>query len=271
MFKTLKPYKLLTLINLALFLSCAELPLAEQVRANNSNNSSHIFPVRRVGGGTRGECIQAQATSLNGSSLPCPSLIALIPEQLVITSSVTPTLLFYIPAIGNYEKIQVEFILRNEQDQSVSQASFTSSGQGGIISFTIPKSQSFQGLKTEQNYHWYLSIIYDSRDRSHDEVVEGWLRHRPLETALASQLASSTPLERVQLYQQHNLWHEALYTLAELKRSHPDDPAIAQMWTGLLGAIDLNMVANEPLINQISQPQWSFNTRLSDKITYRPI
>lgn len=258
MFNFIESSKLLTITHLALFLTISAFALPEEVSAKSKEDNSNAnegLPVRRVSGGTRGPCFQAQTPDT--TSRICLPLIALMPEGPVLTSTQTPTLLFYIPTISNPQKVQVEFVLRDHQDQLVYETTFPVSGQGGIVSFKIPTTESFKGLESNQYYHWYLSIIYDPLKRDQDQLVEGWLSYRPLEPALASQLAQATPLEKVQLYQKHNLWHEAFYTLAQLKQNHPEDGVISEKWRELLESITLDMIASEPLLKSTTFPFYS--------------
>lgn len=217
------------------------------------------FPTRRVGGGTRGcpldrenNCLslnQADRDILpNSQNSLLSSLVALIPEDLAIVSQASPTLYFYLPQIEHPQDVRVEFVLRDESDRQVYQETFSIEGKAGIIGLKIANSPQFSELALEQNYHWYLSIIYNPSDRADDEVVEGWVRRITLEPNLAQQLERMSPLERVNLYREAGLWYEALATLADLKRSQPDDDAISAMWVQLLEAIDLESVARIPLL-----------------------
>jgi hypothetical protein len=259
--------KALRIVGLASLLAGFSAPLAGLVLAKDANqNSNQGFPTRRVGGGTRSPCPTSRITQkhLDASirnlqperqsvtNIPdCPPLplIALIPDSPVLTVSPSPTLFFYIPQFKQPQTVEIEFVLRNGLDELVYEKTFPAKEYGGIISLTIPASASFQGLAIGQNYHWYLSIIYDRRDRAHDDVVEGWIRRVPLESTLSQKLAQTTPIEQVKIYQGANLWQDSLATLAEMKRSHPDDPSLVQMWAELLQSVDLGNLAEQPLLN----------------------
>jgi hypothetical protein len=213
--------------------------------------SERGFPTRKVGGGTR--C---------GLEAPCPYdvLVALIPDGLAATAEALPNFYFYIPPAEEASKPNrdgplLEFVLRDESDRLVYEAIFSATSKGGIVPFQLPTSPRFQGLAVGQNYHWYLSIIYDPADRSYDDVVEGWIRRVAPQTELSEQLARATPLERVELLQAANLWYEALDTLAQLKQSRPDDPRVDQMWNQLLKDIELDQRLNQkPLLKTDFQP-----------------
>lgn len=231
--------------------SFVNLPLvfwSEIVWAKNTQEGRG-WPTRRVGGGSRG-------CSPELSNQPCQPLMALIPNDIVLTASESPTLLFYLPQIRNSQAVTMEFVLRNQADELVYETTFKPTPEGGIIRLTLNKSSSFEGLAVNQDYHWYLSIVYNSSDRAHDDVVEGWVRHVPMSSTLAHQISQASSLKQVQLYQEANLWTEAINTLSYLKQSQPTDLTVAQMWTQMLQSVSLDMpiLTQSPLFNS-SEPQ----------------
>lgn len=255
-----KANRFLKLINLAFCLGLFSVTLVGQAWAKESkqektktDNENAGLPIRRVGGGTRDGCTANTVVGLQ--NMECEPLIALIPEDLVITSKTVPTMLFSVPAIDKPQNVQLEFVLRDDKDQLVYQTTFTTTGQSGIIKFQLPTSETFKGLKAQTNYHWYVSIVYRPGDRSHDDVVEGWIRHTPINPSLTAQLNQATPIEQVKLYQENRLWSEAINTLAQLKQANPNDPTISKMWNELLKSVDLDMIAQKPLINSPSVSQ----------------
>jgi hypothetical protein len=194
--------------------------------ANDRANQG--WPSRRVGGGSRPACPQS----------PCPGPpIALVPDGLLVTASQLPTLLFYLPKIQSPTHVRIEFVLRDENDRLVYERLLTSPGEAGIIALNLSSSATFAGLATDKPYNWYLSIIYDSLDRSRDDVVEGWVKRVPLSETISRQLDHLSPIEQVKLYEKEQLLPEALSKLAELKRFSPEDQQLSQLWQDLISSL----------------------------------
>ena len=208
------------------------------VRAQESQQEiKEGLPLRRVGGGSRGD----------GCTFNKNRLTAVMPKNsLARTSEASPKLFFYIPAIE--EPRTVEFVVRDGNDNLVYETTRMTNGRSGIISLDIPVSQKSNSLKTNQDYHWYVSLICDSGDRDRDVVVEGFVRRVELDPTLAKKLEGATPMEQLVLYQEAELWHEYLGTLAELKLAHPKDPVILDKWNELFASVELDAIAQEPLI-----------------------
>ena len=241
--------KVITIICLASLLNLSSASFPGLVRAQSSNNTENDTeqlegPDRRIGGGGR----PAESCLFNKNQQP---LTAIIPKNyLGITAVASPTLFFYVPQIEQPQEVEVEFVLRDPNDKLVYETTFTLTGNAGIISLVLPDSKELNLLKINQDYHWYFSTICNPQDRSKDIVVEGLIRRVKLDPVLADKLAQATQIERVRLYLEANLWHDALTALAELKRSRPKDPAVLNMWTQILRSADLNeAIAQEPLID----------------------
>ncbi len=204
------------------------------------------LPVYRIGGGSRGNCLANQ-----------DQLIALVPENSVsITASTTPQLFFYIPETS--QSNLVEFVVRNQQDELVYETFLETGDRSGIITIELPESISQELQKTNEDYHWYLSMICNRQKRSHDIVVEGWLRRVEINPAIIPKLHNASPLEQASLYQQQGIWHDALSVIAQ-ERKNPNYPDTTQAkWNELLNSIGLEELANQPLIetNEFSSVNW---------------
>jgi hypothetical protein len=174
-----------------------------------------------------------------------------MPENLLVkTATATPTFWFYVPEIERSQKVKVEFVLRDDSDRLIQETTLTTTGQAGIMSFPLPTTATFQGLKPDRTYRWYLSIVYDPLHREYDDVVEGWIQRVPSTPELAQKLAKATPLKKVELYREAGLWYEALSLLAQLKRDRPDDATVSALWTEFLQSIDLATLAQKSLIDR---------------------
>ena len=227
-----------------LLLSFANSAMAEQKEEKvKTVNSDFGLPTHRRDGGSRGgsreNCV-ANAENQN--------LMALIPDKTIgINASATPKLFFYVPEIKN--KRTLEFVLRNEQDELMYEAFLSTEGDG-IMSVEIPGDVSSNLLQTDQNYHWYLSMICDRQQRSRDIVVEGWMRQEEIDLATQEQLDFASSTEQAEVYNEQGFWYDALSVLAESQDSNSiaDQPLVRQKWSEMLESIGLEEFASEPFV-----------------------
>ena len=254
--------KTITIIGLASLLNLSSFGFTKSTLAQTQKNNGQPqgMPSRRVAGGTRGP--GGPVEEIEGSRKTQPvireescayhqkPLTAIIPEKLMsITTTGYPSFFFYMPEVEQSQV--VEFVLRDEDDNLVYEKTFTTTGNSGIISLSIPQSTSLNPLKVNQNYQWYLSIICDAQNRSKDNVVEGWFKRVAIDEvdpSLTSKLNQVAPIERAKLYLEAGIWHDALTTVAELKRQYPDNANITNKWINLLQSVGLDNMIQEPLI-----------------------
>ena len=218
----------------------------------DSTNANNGMPTYRRDGGSRSNGANCIA---NNSQ----NVVAIIPEHTVaLTASTSPKLFFYIPKTNQSKTL--EFILRNEEDQLMYEAFLTTNGQG-IIGVEVPAEVQADLLKEKQNYHWYLSMICDSQQRSKDIVVEGWMRPEEIDSTTKKQLAEADAVEQADLYYQQGLWHDALSVLVE----HKNTDAVQEKLIELLDSVGLKELAAQPLVrsNLIEE---SKNSEISEHI-----
>jgi Domain of Unknown Function (DUF928) len=226
---------LLVVLNLVLG-NFSQLVRAEETKETNSN---YGIPTHRRDGGSRGssdDCI------INNRDLA-----ALIPKNVVAsTVSASPKLFFYVPEISKEKTI--EFVLRDQQDQLMYEAFVTTRGKG-IITLEIPADVKTNLLKAEHNYHWYLSIICDSQQRSRDVVVEGLMHQTVLDSATKKELNSSNTVEKATLYQEKGFWYDALSVLAENLNTPKEQAMVTAKWSELLESVGLGELDSEPFVD----------------------
>ena len=254
LFRELKFGKLTTFIGLGIALNLGWFGFPSLVQAEGTNFASRKnkinvnkkevsrrrnrggLPVHRVGGGSRGNCVADQG-----------QLMALVPENSVgLTASTTPQLFFYVPETTQTHLI--EFVVRNQQDELVYETLLKTTDRAGIIALELPAKLQQAALNTNENYHWYLSMICNQQKRSHDIVVEGWLRRIEMEPAISQKLQNANPLEKANLYQQQGIWHDALSVVAQAQKTSSYPGSAQAKWTELLDALGLKELANQPLI-----------------------
>ena len=166
-----------------------------------------------------------------------------------LTTSTTPQLFFSIPAIKDTPRL--ELVVRNQQDELVYKTLLEITERPGIVALQLPEHLSSESLKTNKNYHWYLSLICNHQNRAHDVVVSGWLRRIEIEPNIRQQLQAAAPLAQAHLYQQQGIWHDALSAVLQAqKTAHQGDAARAK-WTELLTALGLGKLAHQPLIGEL--------------------
>lgn len=191
------------------------------------------FPGRRIGGGTRGECVMGRQP-----------LVALTPSNnLGVTASDRPSVYFLMPTLE--ETHPVEFILRDSAENSVYETTMDVDNAEKIVGVHLPEGY----LEVGQDYHWYFSIVCDPQDRSQNIVLSGWLR-RVSPTMAENQTVSNPSLDQVRADQAAGLSIDAIATLVELRQTHPNDNEILLQWTELLQTLELDTVVEQPLAAQ---------------------
>lgn len=200
------------------------------------------LPGRREGGGTRGSCLRGQVP-----------LTALMPNSnFAQTTRTNPTFFWYVPP---FLAETAEFVLLDENDNELYYTTMQLVEDGGIVSLNLPTVKDADGndvslLKEGQDYRWYFSLVCDPDDRSGDVFAEGWIQRIQPTPALASRLLSAAnERTRATIYAEAGIWHDALATLAELRRSQPGNSTLLSSWTTLLESVDLESIAAEPLIS----------------------
>ncbi|MCT7984092.1 DUF928 domain-containing protein [Laspinema sp. A4] len=202
-------------------------------------------PGRRIGGGSRG-------CSVTGDGPTDHALTALVPETTMgLTVEAYPTFFWYLPPTS---ATGVEFVLMDEKGEKVIyETTFRTKGEAGIVSLNLPENASLPPLEINDSYRWYFSIICNPEDRAADVYVQGWVRRIEASASLTEQLAATTSdLERAQVYARNGIWHEAIAMLAKLRRSNPNNADIRSEWQELITSINLQNVAEVPLVQEIT-------------------
>lgn len=238
----------LTTVSTALVIALACAPFANaRSLASNQNTPiklSEVFqppdrgaPARTADGGARGCGEYKQGEK---------PLTALIPRKhLALTVAEHPTFFWYIP---QSEAKALEFTLRDENDETVIyRTTLPVPTKAGIISLTLP-SDSAPALEVGKMYHWYLAMICNPEDRSGDTVVDGWIERISLSEKLAEEIKNASPNTLPSIYAKAGIWHEALATLAKLRRNNPNDTNVASRWQEFLKSVDLGEFATESFV-----------------------
>ncbi len=208
--------------------------------SNNKNKSDKIsyegLPYNRKDGGSRGNCVAKGR-----------DFVALVPDRAVNkTASISPEIFFYVPKTQDSKDI--EFLLRNKEDELIYKTLIKATSQGGVMSVKVPGIVKESYQKSDNKFHWYLSLICEEKKRSQDIVLEGWIKYVQLNNSFQEKINISDSIKKADLYQQEEIWYDALLALAEDKKSNSNGTSIQREWSEILESIGLSDLASQPLI-----------------------
>ncbi|MFB2920436.1 DUF928 domain-containing protein [Aerosakkonema funiforme] len=239
--------KIIAAICLTSLLTIFSNSLTMPILANDSNSgdSAEGLPGRRVGGGTR-----------SGTLVAAKPVTALVPEDNQgLTILENPTFYFYVPKTSNSQML--EFVLNDEDGNTIYQKKFSTNGNSGVLGVELPGNGEIQPLEIGKNYRWYFAIVNDPKDRSADTYVNGWIKRVQASPDIVTKLRDLGALERAGVYADNQLWYDAIASLAQLRRSHPNDSAVEAKWKQLLHSLKLDNITQEPLIEYQASVQQS--------------
>jgi len=218
-------------------------PLEGREIAQNNPNKPVRFkipnlgsPRRREGAATRGNCDFTKV-----------ELVALLPPtEPVLTAAKYPT--FFV-ALSQTSAKKAEFLLLSDnKERVVYETTVSLPSQPGIISFSLPTDGTLPPLEVGKNYYWQFLLVCDSEDRGKDVIAEGQIQRVKLSSTVDSELKKASPRDRAAIYAEAGIWYDAIASLAQLRRSSPQDSKIAADWTELLESAGLDTITQKPLI-----------------------
>ncbi|MBD2547731.1 MULTISPECIES: DUF928 domain-containing protein [Planktothricoides] len=237
--KIQKPFT--TLISCALLLNSlvVGLPAVNAVEFSAPNTPP---PSRRVGGAVRGASASAQ-TCLNNNQ---KELTALVPKvDVALTTQEYPVFFWYLPPNS---ATMISFnLIDDSSGEIIYESTMKTTGEGGILSLSLPENSGLPALEIGKDYYWSLAIICDRLDLQANPFVEGLIRRVEPPASLQQKLKQASALERVNLYANAGFWYDTIAELANLRRSNPDDSQLAQEWEELLRSVQLDRLVLEPL------------------------
>ncbi|RCJ19677.1 hypothetical protein A6770_05920 [Nostoc minutum NIES-26] len=193
-------------------------------------------PPASAGGSTRG------SSCLTGNQ----PLTSLIPSnKLGLTFAQHPTFFWYVPQ--SPVKTAKFRIVAHKEQKLFYETTLRLPNRPGIISFTLPEKTP--PLAVNKTYHWYLTIVCDPEDSSENPIVDGWVERTQPELSLSQALAKADLRKQPTLYAEAGIWHEALTTLAQLRRSEPHSLKTRLDWRQFFKSVGLSAIASEPLID----------------------
>lgn len=199
-------------------------------------------PKNTAGGGTRGgSCSTDTATGSN------PPLTLLLPATKTgLTLKEHPTFMVYVPPT---EATEAEFTIRDVEEKYAYRTEVALNNAGGVVSIELPKD--LPPLEVGKDYMWSVAIICSQSDRLQDAVAQGYIRRTQGSSSLTRQLENATAISRPELYGKAGIWFDTVTALAELRRSQPNNPALASSWQELLKSdtVQLQAIAEASLVD----------------------
>ena len=201
-------------------------------------------PPAPYGTGSRGSCLQ---------NANMPPLIQLSGSRgLDLTVSDHPSFWVYVP----YDRGDVSTALFSLQKDNakVYQQSIQLPTTPGIVEIAMPTT--LPALEAGKSYRWYFEIGCPQIDPSETPIpatVTGLVQRVASSEALESDLAiAQSPLEEVEAYANHHIWHETLSSLAQLRQSDPTNQSLAEIWQNMLSdpSVGLENWANLPIVGE---------------------
>lgn len=209
-------------------------------------------PGGREGGGSRGPCIGETSNLIQNP-------IALVPGNgFGTTLAARPTFFVYVPTIKSGVKPQMQFVLRTTENRVVYRTTFSTIPNPGIVSFSLPDRVNSPTLEMGKTYNWTFTLVCNPNDddRSGNKLAAGSVQRIAPPSQMASELARTTsPQDKVAVYARYGIWYDALGAIATLRRTS-DNPSLQNDWLALLSSVELQKIANQPLI----QPLLAFET-----------
>lgn len=191
---------------------------------------------RSRGGASRNDACQV-------TDQPLTALVPVSKESVWgLTLSEHPSFLFYLP-YSLTPNSPIEFVLQDEEQNTVYQAYLHPSQSPGVVKITLPETTT--PLAIERMYHWYFLVYCDA---TKPIFVEGWVKRVALNSDLRVRLEKAVPHEKIALMAAGGIWYDALRDLAELRLTYPNDTSLIADWENLLESADLDAIANEPLV-----------------------
>lgn len=172
------------------------------------------------GGGVRGSL----TSCTDNANYPVP----LVPEAAkTITTSSSPTLLFDVPDVIQASTLEV--VLLDGENRVVYQNGLETGYQPGIVGLNLTDESNSNALKVNDSYHWYL--IQECEYSAEPKIIaNGFLQRVELDTELAQKINNASKIDKVKLYQEADIWHEAIASLANMKCGSETKSSVSQQW-----------------------------------------
>lgn len=196
------------------------------------------LPGNREGGGTRdGGCPQ----DAKGLNLAITSVMPATQQGLTVAER--PTFFVYVPKTAAKQAL---FVLKDKNEDYYYETTLPMPKQAGILRVNLPDEAS--GLEVGKTYHWSFLMICGEQVMPDSPGVQGVIR-RVKPNGTLNQLDGEPLLEQALRYGENGIWFDTLTTLAQLRKSNPEDSSFQVAWADLLKSVGLDAIATQPLVN----------------------
>jgi Domain of Unknown Function (DUF928) len=157
-----------------------------------------------------------------------------------------PQFWVYIPPLPQALR-NGEFVLQDEQGNDILRKLIALPKKSGAIALQLPQNLKY-ALQLKKKYHWYFKVYCGEPQNKPDYIyVDAWVERIALTPDLERELSRSKSRE-YNVYIANQLWYDALAYLAQLREINPRDSTLTQDWTKLLNGLDLEELANTPIV-----------------------
>ena len=279
----IKSYRYLKTLSLALAvelamssgLSATAIQYSQQQQPQNSRGELLALQRRRLGFSVRGLRASRglRGGAARGGCLPNnDGLKPIVPmnQPQQTASSQADVEVYSVSTIAAYPKFFVyipqtsaqkaEFIISDNNENEIVKEKFALTGTPGVIAFSLPSNAT--PLEVGKTYKWSLEIlceagnINDPASVDRNPFVQGEVERIQPPATLVN-IGKVAPSERPDLYAQSQVWYESISSLAELQYANPQDLRLKKDWEDLLNSVNLDTVAEAPLLPEATMLQWS--------------
>jgi Domain of Unknown Function (DUF928) len=198
------------------------------------------------GGAKRDRCPQVQPplTALAPSTEQAGSII----NVWGLTTVERPTFWFYVP-YSKSSDYPADFVLLDGKNKPVYSTPVTLPEKPGIIAVKLP--ENVPSLQVGQRYRWFFNVNCSGKgEQSPPIYVQGAIQRVDPSAAVAQQLQTAQPRQRVTIYAKNGYWYETATTLAQLIVQNPQDSSLLNEWRTLLGSIGLSDIGDKPIVSK---------------------
>lgn len=154
-----------------------------------------------------------------------------------------PTLLVYVPQTSAQKAV---FVVKDETEDYYYQKTIPIPRTAGIFSIKLPADAP--PIEIGKNYTWSFVMICGEAISPNSPRVEGQIQRVEANPNLSAQMKNLSPLERAALYGKNGVWYDTIASLAEQRRSQPNDATVSASWENLLISVGLEAIATKPLL-----------------------
>lgn len=181
---------------------------------------------------------------LNDSRDTGPSITPVKPvHHSGLTVASHPTFFVYVPQTSAKQAL---FVIKDEIEDYFYQKNIPIPTSAGIVSFKLPNDAP--ELKIGKTYQWSFIMICGEVIRPDSPAVVGQIGRIAPNPELLRQIKTASPLQRAALYGKKGIWYDTIASLAEQRRSQPNDSTLAATWEKLLKSVGLEAIATKPLL-----------------------